>query len=89
MKPDTEVTYGLQTLQKQQGNKKKLSEWKEMQSPSQSNRTALAMTLSNSVCQTDSALSNLSLNIHGHVEVPKAIFFRKKSCLSAVINLYL
>ena len=26
----------------------------------------------NSVRQTDSALSNLSLNIHGHVEVPKS-----------------
>ena len=25
-----------------------------------------------SVRQTDSALSNLSLNIHGHVEVPKS-----------------
>ena len=31
-----------------------------------------------SVCQTDSALPNLSLNIHGHVEVPKSIFFVEK-----------
>ena len=34
--------------------------------------------LCNSVRQTDSALSNLILNIHGHVEVPKRKFFLKK-----------
>ena len=28
-----------------------------------------------SVCQTNSASTNLSLNIQGHVEVPKSIFF--------------
>ena len=32
----------------------------------------------NSVRQTNSALSNLSLNIQGHVEVPKSIFFLEK-----------
>ena len=32
----------------------------------------------NSVSQTDSALSNLSLNIHGHVEVPKSNKTMKK-----------
>ena len=41
-----------------------------------------------SVRQTDSALSNLFLNIHGHIEVPKSIFFFK-SCPPAVISLYM
>ena len=36
-----------------------------------------------SVCQTDSALSNISLNIHWHVEVPKS------NVLLAVISLYM
>ena len=30
-----------------------------------------------SVRQTDSALSNISLNIHGHEEVPKKKFLKK------------
>ena len=32
----------------------------------------LFSVIHNSVRQTDSALSNLSLNTHGHVEVPKS-----------------
>ena len=36
------------------------------------------LTFYSSVCQTDSALSSLSLNIHGgYAEVPKKIFFEK------------
>ena len=46
-------------------------------------------TLGNSVCQTNFASSNLSLNIQGHIEVPKSKFKKKKSCLSAVISLYM
>ena len=38
--------------------------------------------------QSNSALSNLSLNIQGHEEVPKSKFFFK-SCPSAVISLYM
>ena len=45
--------------------------------------------LYNSVRQTNSALPNFSLNIQGHVEVPKVNFFGKKSCPSAVISLYM
>ena len=39
------------------------------------------------VFQTDSALFNLLLNIHGHAEVPKSKKKSKKSCPSAVISL--
>ena len=35
-------------------------------------------TLKSSVRQTNSAVSNLSLNIQRHVEVPKSNFFWKK-----------
>ena len=42
-----------------------------------------------SVRQTYSALSNLSLNIHGHLKVPKSKKNQKKSCSSAVISLYM
>ena len=43
-----------------------------------------------SVRQTDSELSNLSLNIHRHVEVPKRqTKIEKKLCPSDEISLYM
>ena len=44
----------------------------------------LFSVIHNSVRQTDSALYNLSLNIHGHVKVPKS---KKKKILNHVRQL--